>query len=192
MNSKADFFFNKKSKWQEAYKALRSLLLQSELEETVKWGCPCYTSNGANVVLIHGFRDYCALLFMKGAIMKDPHNLLIQQTPTVQSARQVRFTSIDQVEEKQTVLKAYLEEAIAVEKKGLKVAKKAIGDYKVPQAFSTKLKEMPGVKAAFERLTPGRQRAYLLYFAAPKLAKTQEARVEKYLSKILEGKGIDD
>ena len=192
MNLKVDWFFTKDTKWQEAYEALRMLVLDCGLTEELKWGCPCYTYQNSNVVLIHGFKDYCALLFMKGALLKDPKQLLIQQTQNVQAARQIRFTSVAQIMKMRAILKAYIKEAIAIEKAGLTVELKSTKEYSIPEEFQLVLDDMPELKTAFEHLTPGRQRGYLLYFSAPKQSKTREARVEKYLDKILAGKGLDD
>jgi uncharacterized protein YdeI (YjbR/CyaY-like superfamily) len=197
MNPKVDFYFNKAKKWQEELEQLRMLVLSCGLTEEVKWGVPTYTFSGpagkpGNVVLIHDFKEYCALLFVKGVLLRDTHGLLIQQTEQVQSARQVRFTSTRQIAELGPVLKAYIFEAVEVEKAGLKVPMKKTEAFDMPEEFQRKLEELPALKKAFEGLTPGRQRGYLLYFAAAKQAKTRESRVEKYLEHILEGKGLDD
>jgi len=192
MNPKVEFFFNKASKWQEEYEQLRTIVLDCGLTEELKWGCPCYAFNGNNVVLIHGFKEYCALLFMKGALMQDAKGILIQQTENVQSARQVRFTNAREIVKLKVTLKAYIHEAIAVEKAGLKVAMKKTAEYKMPEELEMKLKENPALKTAFNALTPGRQRGYIYYFSQPKLSKTREARVEKYIQHILNGKGVDD
>jgi uncharacterized protein YdeI (YjbR/CyaY-like superfamily) len=192
MNSKVDWFFNKESKWQEAYSELRSLVLSCELSEELKWGCPCYTVGKNNIVLIHGFKDYCALLFMQGALLKDPKGILIQQTENVQSARQLRFTKLEEILENKSTIKAYIEEAIALDKAGLKVVLKKTKEYPIPQEFQTLLDELPELETAFKALTPGRQRGYLLYFSSAKQAKTRESRIETYLPKIMEGKGLED
>lgn len=192
MNPKVDWFFDKPTKWQKEYSALRTLVLDSGLTEELKWGVPCYTYLGSNVVLIHGFNDYCALLFHKGVLLKDDEALLVQQTENVQSARQIRFKGITDILEKKQILKAYIFEAIEVERAGLKVEMKTTKEYLVPEEFQNVLDSAPEVKAAFENLTPGRQRGYLLYFSSAKQPKTRQARVEKYLAKILEGKGVDD
>jgi len=192
MNPKVDFFFNKPSQWQQEFKLLRNIALSCGLDEELKWGQPCYTLNGSNIVLIHGFKDYCAYLFMKGALLNDEAGILIQQTENVQSARQIRFTNSAEIGELEPTLKAYIFEAIEVEKAGLKVDMKKTADFAVAEEFQQKLEAMPELRAAFERLTPGRQKGYLLYFAQPKQAKTREARVEKYIPQILSGKGIDD
>lgn len=192
MNPKVDWYFEKAGKWQKEAELLRIIALDSGLKEELKWGCPCYTLEKGNVVLIHVFKEYCAFLFFKGALLKDPKKILIQQTENVQSARQVRFTNEKEIIKLQPSLKVYIKEAIEVEKAGLKVELKKTKDYAVPEEFGVKLKEFPALKKAFETLTPGRQRAYLFHFSQPKLAKTREARVEKYLPKILDGKGLDD
>lgn len=192
MNPKVNWFFEKDTAWQEAYAELRSYALSTKMTEELKWGVPCYTINDTNVVLIHGFKDYCALLFHKGALMSDPHQLLIQQTKNVQAPRQLRFKSVDEIIEKKKIILHYLKEAIEIEKSGKKFELKKTEEFEMPEEFSKVLNEMPELKKAFESLTPGRQRGYLLYFAQAKQAKTREARIEKYLDKILSGKGIDD
>ena len=192
MNPKVDFFFEKPSKWQESYKKLRIIALECGLTEELKWGVPCYTFQGTNVVLIHGFKAYCAYLFHKGVLLSDEAGILIQQTENVQSARQIRFTGVEQIVEMVDILKAYIFEAIEVEKAGLKVELKKTKEYPVPEEFQSKLDENPDLKTAFEALTPGRQRGYLLYFSSAKQAKTRVARVEKYMEQILDGKGMDD
>jgi uncharacterized protein YdeI (YjbR/CyaY-like superfamily) len=191
MNPRVDFFF-KSAKWHDEYEQLRMIALDSGLKEELKWGCPCYSDDKKNIVLIHGFKDYCAVLFFKGALLKDPKGILIQQTKNVQSARQVRFTNVKEIIKLEPVLKKYIKEAIEVEKAGLKVTLKKTTDYSIPEEFQMKLDKMPALKRAFKELTPGRQRAYLFYFSQPKQAKTREARVEKYLQQILDGKGLDD
>ncbi len=192
MNPKVDWFFTKASKWQEAYSELRMLALDSGLTEELKWGCPCYTQQKNNIVLIHGFKNYCAVLFMQGALLKDPKNILIQQTENVQAARQIRFVNIEEILKNKSTIKAYIKEAIAIDKAGIKVELKKTTAYKIPEEFQHVLNEMPELKTAFEALTAGRQRGYLLYFAAAKQVKTREARIEKYLPKILDGKGLED
>lgn len=192
MNSKVDWFFNKATKWQEEYSALRMLVLDCGLTEELKWGCPCYTVKKSNIVLIHGFRDYCALLFMQGALLKDPKKILVQQTENVQSARQIRFTNVEQILKSKPTIKAYIKEAIALDKAGIKVELKKTTEYKMPEEFKTVLEDMSELKTAFNELTAGRQRGYLLFFSAAKQAKTRESRIEKYIQKILDGKGIDD
>ena len=192
MNPKVDLFLSKVKKWQQELETLRSIILDCQLTEELKWGVPCYTFNDANVVLIHGFKEYCAIGFFKGALLQDTDGILIQQGENSQSARQIRYTGMDEIIEKQAVLKAYIFEAIEVEKAGLKVDYKKTSDYNIPQEFQTILNEMPELKTAFHALTPGRQRAYLLYFADPKQSKTRTARVEKYIQQILDGKGLTD
>ena len=192
MNPKVDFFFNKAKQWQEEYEKLRMIALDCGLTEELKWGCPCYALNNQNIVLIHGFKEYCAYLFFKGALLNDADGILIQQTKYVQSARQIRFTNVLEIVEMEPILKDYIHEAIEVEKAGLKVVLKSTSDFTVAEEFQSKLDHIPALKAAFEALTPGRQKGYLLYFAAAKQAKTREARVEKYIPQILGGKGLDD
>ena len=190
-NPKVDFFF-RKGNWQQEFEQLRKICLDSGLIEELKWGCPCYTFEKRNVVLIHGFKEYCALLFFKGALLKDAKGILIQQTKNVQSARQIRFTSVREIVKLKPILKAYIKEAIEVEKAGLKVKLKKTSDFQIPDEFQTKLDEMPSLKTAFKALTPGRQRAYLFHFSQPKQSRTRESRVEKYTQQILSGKGLDD
>jgi len=192
MNPEVNWFFNEKTKWQDEYNALRDIFLRSELSEELKWGCPCYTLDGKNVALIHGFKEYCAILFHKGVLLKDKSKLLIQQTKKVQSARQMRFTHLDEIEKKEKTIIAYIKEAIEIEKLGLKVELKKTADYEMPTEFNTVLKEMPELKKAFEALTPGRQRGYLLLFSSAKHSKTRENRIKKSIQKILDGKGLDD
>ncbi len=192
MNPKVDWFFNKDTKWQEEYMKLRMIILDCGLTEELKWGQPCYTFNKSNIVLIHGFKEYCALLFFKGALMNDTHGILIQQTENVQSPRQVRFTNVVEIVELATTIKAYIHEAIEVEKAGLKVELKKTSEYKVPEEFQYKLDHIPALKEAFEKLTPGRQRGYLFNFSKPKLSKTRQEKIEQYIPKILAGKGWDD
>ena len=192
MNPKVDFYFNKAEKWQEELEKLRIIILDCQLTEELKWGCPCYTYKNNNVVLIHSFKEYCAILFMKGALLHDTHGILIQQTENVQSARQIRFKSVQEIVEMEYLIKAYIQEAIEVEKAGLKVELKKTTEYSIPDEFQTKLNEIPVLKTAFEALTPGRQRAYLFYFSQPKQSKTREIRIEKYIPQILAGKGLDD
>lgn len=191
-NPEVDWFFNKNGKWQESYQELRMLVLDCGLTEELKWGCPCYSSQKSNIVLIHGFKDYCALLFMQGALLKDPKNILVQQTKNVQSARQIRFTSIDEIFKSQSTIAAYIKEAIKNDRAGLKVEMKATTEFEMPTEFQTALYEMPELKTAFYDLTPGRQRGYLLYFSSAKQSKTRMERVEKYIPKILVHKGLDD
>lgn len=191
-NPKVEFFFDKDSKWQEEYEQLRKICLDCGLTEELKWGCPCYTSRQKNIVLIHGFKDYCALLFFKGVLLQDAGNILIQQTKNVQAGRQLRFSSVGEISEMAKTIKAYIYEAIEVEKAGLKIKKKKTSDYKVPEEFQKQLNENPELKKAFKALTPGRQRSYLFYFSQAKQSKTRTSRVEKYIPQILEGKGLDD
>lgn len=192
MNPEVEWFFEKDTQWQQEYRKLREIVLECGLEEKLKWGVPCYTINNKNVVLIHGFKEYCALLFHKGALLKDPEGILIQQTENVQAARQIRFTSLEEIEEQEADLKAYIKEAVEVEKSGLKVELKKTAEYEVPEEFQQVLQENPEFKAAFEALTPGRQRGYILYFASPKQSKTRVSRIEKVWDRILEGKGLMD
>src|SRR6187401_2971001 len=192
MNPKVDWFFAKDTKWQKEYEKLRTIILDCGLTEELKWGCPCYTFQNTNIVLIHGFKEYCALLFFKGALLNDPNSILIQQTENVQSARQVRFTNVREIVKMDKVLKAYVYEAIEVEKSGLKVKLKKTPDFKIPEEFQKQLDKKPALKKAFDALTPGRQRAYIFYFAQAKQSKTREARVEKSMKQILNGKGLDD
>ncbi len=192
MNPKVDFYFEKAEKWQEALEQLRKIVLECELTEELKWGVPCYTFQKSNIVLIHDFKEYCALLFMKGALLDNSKGLLIQQTENVQAARQIRFTNLREIVDNKAILKAYIYEAIEVEKAGLKVELKKTTEYSIPEEFQQKLDESPNLKTAFEALTPGRQRAYLLHFAQPKQAKTREARVEKCIPQIMDGKGLND
>ena len=192
MNPKVDFFFNKEKKWQEEIEKMRTIALDCGLAEELKWGCPCYTWQGNNIVLIHTFKEYCAFLFFKGTLLDDAHGILIQQTENVQSARQIRFTGISEIVEQEAVLKAYIHEAIEVEKAGLKVEFKKTDEFKIAGEFQYKLDHIPALKAAFEALTPGRQKGYLLHFSQAKQSKTREARVEKYIPQILNGKGLDD
>jgi uncharacterized protein YdeI (YjbR/CyaY-like superfamily) len=191
-NPKVDFFFTKAKKWQKEFEKLRTLALDCGLTEELKWGSPCYTIEEKNVVLIHGFKEYCALLFFKGALLKDPKDILIQQTENVQAARQIRFTNVREIGALEKTVKSYIREAIEVEKAGLKVEMKNTSDFKVPAEFQAPLEENPVLKKAFQSLTPGRQRAYIFYFSQPKQSKTRTSRVEKYLQQILNGKGLDD
>ena len=192
MNPKVDFFFNKAKKWQEEYEKLRTIILDCGLTEELKWGCPCYSLEKRNVVLIHGFKDYCALLFMKGALLSDDSGILVQQTENVQSARQIRFRDLREIYELEPIVKNYIREAIEVEKAGLKVKFKKSSEFAMPEEFQTKLNRSAKLKKAFDALTPGRQRGYLLYFSSAKQSKTRAARVEKFVPQILEGKGLDD
>ena len=191
-NPRVDFFFNKAEKWQEEYKKLRTIILDCGLTEEYKWMHPCYSFQENNIVLIHGFKEYCAILFIKGALLKDANGILIQQTENVQAARQIRFTNVREIVEMEPILKAYIHEAIDVEKAGLKVNYKKAAEFIIPEEFINKLEEVPGLQDAFDALTPGRQRAYILYFSAPKQSKTRESRVEKCMQQILDGKGLND
>ena len=192
MNPKVDFYFSKAKKWQEELEKLRTIVLSSPLTEELKWGCPCYTFQESNIVLIHVLKEHCALLFFKGALLNDAEGILIQQTKNVQAARQIRFTNVREILEKKTVLKAYIYEAIEVEKAGLKVKFKKTSEYVIPEELQKKLNKTPALKTAFNALTPGRQRGYIVYFSQPKQSKTRESRVEKYVRQILNGKGIND
>lgn len=192
MNPKVDWFFEKDNQWQKEYAQLRTICLDCGLMEELKWGCPCYTFQEGNVVLIHGFKEYCALLFFKGALLNNPDGILIQQTENVQSARQIRFTNAKEIAKMERSVKAYIYEAIEVEKAGLKVKLKKVSEYKIPEEFQKRLDKKPSLKKAFEALTPGRQRGYIYYFSQPKQSKTREARVEKYIQQILDGKGLED
>lgn len=192
MNPEVEWFFEKDIQWQQEFRMLRQLVLECGLEEHLKWGVPCYTFQDANVVLIHGFREYCALLFHKGALLKDPQGILVQQTENVQAARQIRFTGTEEIEALEEVLKSYITNAREVERSGLKVKLKKTRDYEVPEEFQEALDENAELRKAFEALTPGRQRGYLLYFSAPKQSKTRVARIEKHWDRILQGKGLND
>ena len=192
MSPKVDAFLAREKKWQEEFKKLRQIILDCHLTEDLKWGQPCYALDGSNIVLMHGFKEYCALLFMKGALLKDAKGVLIQQTENVQSARQIRFTNVQEISKMEKTLKSYILEAIEVEKAGLKVELKKTADYTMPEEFQGKLDALPALKTAFDALTPGRQRAYLFYFSQPKQSKTRESRVEKYIPNILDGMGLDD
>ncbi|MED3691029.1 YdeI family protein [Peribacillus butanolivorans] len=192
MNPKVDEFLSKAKNWKEEYEKLRNIVLDCELTEEFKWMHPCYTFEKKNIVLIHGFKEYCALLFHKGALLQDANGILIQQTENVQAARQIRFTNVQEIVEMETILKAYIYEAIEVEKSGLEVEFKKTTDFLIPEEFQNKLDEIPALKTAFEALTPGRQRAYIRYFSEPKQSKTRESRVEKCMQQILNGKGLND
>jgi uncharacterized protein YdeI (YjbR/CyaY-like superfamily) len=192
MNPKVDFYFDKTSKWQSALEQLRRIALDCQLTEELKWGCPCYTFQGNNIVLIHDFKEYCAFLFFKGALLNDSDGILIQQSKNVQAGRQIRFTNVQEIVEQEAVLKAYIYEAIEVEKAGLEVKFKKTEEFILAEEFQKKLTELPTLKMAFEALTPGRQRAYMLHFSAPKQSKTRESRVEKSIPQILDGKGLND
>lgn len=191
-NPKVNWFFEKDGQWKASFAMLRELALDTGLTEELKWGHPCYTLKGKNVFLMHGFNDYCALLFHKGALLKDDHGILVQQTANVQSARQIRFGSLKQIKEMAPVIRSFMEQAIVVEKEGMKVPLKSTQEFAMPEEFAAKLKAMPALKKAFQALTPGRQRGYLLHFAGAKQSKTREARIEKNMGRILTGKGLDD
>ncbi|MEI9934613.1 MAG: YdeI family protein [Ferruginibacter sp.] len=192
MNPKVDFYFDKATKWQKELEQLRTIVLDCGLTEELKWGCPCYTLQETNIVLIHVFKEYCALLFFKGALLRDANGILIQQTKNVQAARQVRFTNVHEIVKLEKILKAYVYEAIEVEKAGLKVKLKKTADFTIPEEFQNKLNKNKALKTAFTALTPGRQRAYIFYFSQPKQSKTRESRIEKYTQQILNGKGLND
>ena len=192
MNPKVDWFFAKDTQWQKEYEKLRKIILDCGLMEELKWGCPCYTFENTNIVLIHGFKEYCALLFFKGALLNDPNGILIQQTKNVQSARQIRFINAKEIVKMEKILKAYVYEAIEVERAGLKVKLKKTSEFKIPEEFQKRLDKSTALKKAFDALTPGRQRAYIFYFSQPKQAKTRESRIEKYIPQILDGKGLND
>jgi len=191
-NPKVDFYFNKAKQWQTEFEKLRNVILDCGLTEELKWGCPCYTFEKRNIVLIHGFKEYCALLFFKGALLNDANGILIQQTENVQAARQIRFTNVREIVKLKPILKAYINLAIQVEKAGLKVNLKKTSEFSIPEEFQKQLDKIPALKSAFAALTPGRQRAYLFYFSAPKQSKTRESRVEKSKQQILTGKGLND
>src|SRR5258707_10369165 len=187
MNPKVDFYFNKAKKWQEEFEKLRMIMLHCGLTEELKWGCPCYTFEKKNIVLIHVFKEYCALLFFKGALLDDAEGILVQQTKNVQVARQIRFTSVREIVQMKSILKAYIFEAIEVEKSGLKPTLKRTAEYGIPEEFQKKLDKTPALKSAFKALTPGRQRGYILYFSAPKQSKTLASRIVKSMEQILNG-----
>ena len=191
-NPKIDWYFSKAKKWKQESKTLRTIVLGCGLTEELKWGKPCYTFQNSNIVLIHGFKDYCELLFFKGALLKDPKSILIQQTANVQAARQIRFTNVREIVKMEPILKTYIKEAIAVKKAGLEVTYKKASEFTIPEEFQSKLDEIPAVKTAFDALTPGRQRGYILYFSAAKQSKTRVSRVEKCMQAILKGKGLNE
>jgi uncharacterized protein YdeI (YjbR/CyaY-like superfamily) len=192
MNPKVDFYFDKAGKWQKELEKLRTIVLDCGLNEELKWGCPCYTFGEKNIVLIHVFKEYCAFLFFKGALLNDAEGILVQQTENVQVPRQIRFTNVKEITKMERTLKAYIYEAIEVEKAGLKVKLKKTSQFNMPEEFQKKLNKMPALKKAFDALTPGRQRGYLLHFSAPKQSKTRESRIEKNMKHILSGKGLND
>ncbi|MGA9295533.1 MAG: YdeI family protein [Ignavibacteriaceae bacterium] len=192
MNPKVDIFLSKAEKWRKEFEKLRTIVLDCGLTEELKWGQPCYTFQKSNIVLIHGFKEYCALLFFKGALLNDANGILIRQTENVQAARQIRFTNIKGIIKLESILKTYIYEAIEVEKAGLKIKMKKTSDFKIPQEFQNKLDKIPALKTAFNSLTPGRQRAYLFYFSQAKQSKTRESRIEMYMQQILNGRGLND
>jgi uncharacterized protein YdeI (YjbR/CyaY-like superfamily) len=192
MNPKVDGFIGKAKKWRDEFEKLRMICLDCGLTEELKWGKPCYRYQTSNIVLIHGFKEYCALLFMKGALLRDPKGILIQQTENVQAARQIRFTNLREIVEMEPILKRYIKQAIEIEKVGLEVDYKKTSEFAVPEEFRNRLDESPALKEAFDALTPGRQRGYLLYFSAAKQSKTRDARVAKWVQQILDGKGLND
>jgi len=191
-NPEADFYFKKTQKWQKEIKKLRTIVLDCGLTEELKWGCPCYTFQKSNILLIHVFKEYCAFLFFKGALLHDANGILVQQTKNVQAARQIRFNNVGDIVEMESILKSYIHQAIEVEQSGLKVNYKKTSDFTIPEEFQNKLNKNAALRTAFEALTPGRQRAYIFYFSQPKQSKTRESRVKKYMLQILKGKGLDD
>ena len=192
MNPKVDGYVTRSKKWREELEKLRAIVLDCQLTEELKWGVPCYTFQKSNIVLIHVFKEYCALLFFKGALLNDANGILIQQTKNTQAGRQIRFTNVREIIEMETILKAYVYEAIEVEKAGMKVSLKKTSEFTIPEEFQNRLDAIPALKTAFDALTPGRQRAYILYFSQPKQSKTRASRVEKYMQQILKGKGLND
>jgi uncharacterized protein YdeI (YjbR/CyaY-like superfamily) len=192
MNPKVDEFLSKAKQWQEEFEKLRMIILDCQLTEELKWGVPCYTFQEKNVVLIHGFKEYCAILFMKGALLHDPNGILIQQTENVQAGRQIRFTNVQEIVKMESIVKSYIHEAIEVEKAGLEVDFKKTTEFTIPEELQNKFDEVHALKTAFEALTPGRQRAYIFHFSQPKQSKTRESRIEKYMQQILNGKGLND
>ena len=192
MNPRVDEYLGTVTKWKNEFEQLRRIILECKLTEEFKWGVPCYTFQKSNIVLIHGFKEYCAILFVKGSLLKDAGGILVQQTENVQAGRQVRFTDIGQITAMEPVLKAYIQEAVEVEKAGLEVNYKKNTEYKIPEELKIKFDGSAALKSAFEALTPGRQRAYILYFSEPKQSKTREARIEKHIPRILLGKGLNE
>ena len=192
MINKIDIFLSKAKKWQEEMTKLREIVLSCGLDEVMKWYQPCYTFQNSNIVIISGFKDYCLLGFFKGALLKDTHGILTQPTENVQAGRQLRFTSIEQITELEETIKSYIYEAVEIEKAGLKIDFKKTSEFNLPEEFKNKLDKFPELKSAFEALTPGRQRAYLLHFSQPKQSKTRESRIEKYIPWIIDGKGLND
>jgi uncharacterized protein YdeI (YjbR/CyaY-like superfamily) len=191
-NPKVDFYFTKAKKWKEEFEALRQIILARDVSEELKWGCACYTFEDSNIVLIHGFKEYCALLFFKGALLKDPKGVLVQQTKNVQAGRQIRFTNVRDVMKMKAIVQSYIDEAINVEKAGLRIEKTKTAEFTIPEEFQTYLDDDPALKNAFTSLTPGRQRGYILHFSGAKQSKTRASRVEKWIPQILRGKGLDD
>lgn len=192
MNPKVDWYFSKAGQWQKEFEKLRKIVLACDLIEELKWGHPCYQFEKSNIVLMHGFKEYCALLFFKGALLKDKKGILVQQTENVQAARQIRFTNVQEINKMEKTLRDYIYEAVKVEEAGLKVNLKKTNEFTMPEEFQTKLEKNKKLKTAFEALTPGRQRGYLLYFSSAKQATTRESRIEKYVPQILKGKGLED
>jgi uncharacterized protein YdeI (YjbR/CyaY-like superfamily) len=192
MNPKVDVYLSEAKKWQKEFQELRRIILDCQLTEELKWGKPCYTFQQSNVAIIQGFKEYCALMFFKGALLNDANGILVKPGKNTQAGRQIRFTNVRDVVEMETILKAYIHEAIEVEKAGLKVEFKKTAEYIIPEEFQSKLDEIPALKTAFDALTPGRRRAYILYFSAAKQSKTRESRVEKSVQQILNGKGLND
>ena len=192
MNPRVDWYFGKNERWEKELRKLRTIAIDCQLTEELKWGCPCYTLSGSNIALIHVFKEYCALLFFKGALLKDDRRILVQQTKNVQAARQIRFTNVREAVKMERVVKAYILEAIEVEKSGLQVELKKTAEFEMPEEFKKKIEKLPALKKAFYALTPGRQRGYLLHFSTAKQSKTREARVEKCVNRIMGGKGLDD
>lgn len=191
-NPMVDDFLESADAWKDEFSKLRAILAQCDLTEEFKWKHPCYTHNGKNIVLIHGFKEYCALLFFKGALMRDPERMLVRQTENVQSARQIRFASTIDIEAREEVIKSYVKEAINIEESGMKVKKKDTGDYEIPEEFQSRLDSDPSLREAFNALTPGRQRAYIFYFSSARRSATRHSRIDKYTGRILEGKGLND
>ncbi|MBC1501786.1 hypothetical protein HB943_14385 [Listeria weihenstephanensis] len=192
INPKVDEYLSKPRTWQEEFIALTKMARASGLTEEFKWGKPCYAFEGNNVFLIHGFKEYCAILFMKGALLKDPKGILVQQTENVQSSRQIRFTNLEEIVEMEPFIKAYIDEAIEVEKSGVEVEFKKHEEFAIPVELQNKFEEIPNLQEAFEKLTPGRQRGYILYFSAPKQSKTRDSRIDKYVDRIIDGIGLND
>lgn len=191
-NPKVDEFLKNAGRWREEFEELRRIVLDCRLTEELKWGVPCYTLNGKNVLLIHGFKDYCALLFVKGALLRDDRKILFQQTENVQAGRQIRFASVQEIVAMEAIIKAYIQEAVEAEKAGLEVSFKKSAEFAIPLELFSKFEEVPALKPAFEALTPGRQRAYILHFSEPKQSKTRTSRIEKCMRPILDGKGLND